>query len=57
MEQKILAGSLNEEAKTGSRTRLLRIGAGVFTTEPLTKGEVVVTCEDSIIRVHFHRKM
>ena len=34
MEQKILAGSLNEEAKTGSRTRLLRIGAGVFTTEP-----------------------
>ncbi len=34
MEQKILSGSLDEEAKTGSRTRLLRVGAGVFTTEP-----------------------
>ncbi|HJO86228.1 MAG TPA: hypothetical protein QF359_04645, partial [Rhodospirillales bacterium] len=34
IEQKILAGGLNEEAGTGSQTRLLRIKAGVFTTEP-----------------------
>ena len=34
IKQKILTGVLDEEAKTGGRTRLLRIGAGVFTTEP-----------------------
>ena len=34
IKQKILAGSLDEAARTGSRTRLLRIDAGVFTTEP-----------------------
>lgn len=34
IKQKILTGELDEEAKTGSRTRLLRIDAGVFTTEP-----------------------
>ena len=32
--QKILAGALDEENKTGNRTRLLSFGAGVFTTEP-----------------------
>lgn len=34
IEQKILAGSLDEKNKTGSRTRLLRFAPGVFTTEP-----------------------
>ena len=34
IQQKILAGSLDEANKTGSRTRLLRIGPGVFTTAP-----------------------
>jgi hypothetical protein len=34
IEQKILTGSLDEAARTGSRSRLLRIGPGVFTTEP-----------------------
>lgn len=34
IKQKILAGSLDEAAKTGSRTRLLRFDPGVFTTEP-----------------------
>lgn len=34
IKQKILTGSLDEEAKTGSRSRLLRIEPGVFTTEP-----------------------
>ena len=34
MEQKILAGALDEEAKTGSRTRLLRFKPGTFSTFP-----------------------
>ena len=34
IEQKILAGALDETAKTGSRTRLLRFRPGVHTTEP-----------------------
>ena len=34
IEQKILAGSLDEENGRGSRTRLLRFAPGVFTTEP-----------------------
>ena len=34
IEQKILAGELDEVAGTGSRTRLLRFQPGVFTTEP-----------------------
>ena len=29
-----LAGSLDESAKTGSRTRLLRFQPGVYTTDP-----------------------
>ncbi len=32
--QKILAGSLDEEKRSGSRTRLLRFAPGVFTTLP-----------------------
>ena len=34
IEQKILAGSLDEERRRGSRTRLLRFRPGVFTTAP-----------------------
>ena len=34
MKQKILAGSLDEENGTGNWTRLLKIDAGTFTTEP-----------------------
>ena len=34
IEQKILAGALDEAARCGTRTRLLRFAAGVFTTEP-----------------------
>lgn len=34
IEQKVLAGSLDEEKRRGSRTRLLRFAPGVFTTEP-----------------------
>ena len=34
IEQKILAGSLDETGKTGSRTRLLRFQPGVYTTDP-----------------------
>ena len=34
IEQKILSGSLDEAARTGSRTRLLRFRPGVFTTRP-----------------------
>ncbi|MGC2414826.1 MAG: hypothetical protein WA459_19280 [Stellaceae bacterium] len=34
IEQKILAGSLDEGEKRGNRTRLLRFAPGVFTTAP-----------------------
>ena len=34
IEQKILAGALDEAGKCGSRTRLLRFAPGVFTTAP-----------------------
>ena len=34
IEQKILAGALDEEGRRGGRTRLLRFAPGVFTTEP-----------------------
>ena len=34
IEQKILAGALDEEKKTGNRTRLLRFQPGVFTVKP-----------------------
>jgi hypothetical protein len=34
IEQKILSGALDEDNRHGSRTRLLRFHAGVFTTEP-----------------------
>lgn len=34
IQQKILASDLDEEKKSGSRTRLLRFAPGVFTTKP-----------------------
>jgi hypothetical protein len=34
IQQKILAGALDEEQKHGTRTRLLRFEPGVFTTAP-----------------------
>jgi hypothetical protein len=34
IEQKILAGALDETRGTGNRTRLLRFAPGVFTTAP-----------------------
>jgi len=34
IHHKVLAGSLDEVGKRGNRTRLLRIGPGVFTTKP-----------------------
>ena len=34
IQQKILAGELNESLRTGTRTRLLRFDPGIFTKEP-----------------------
>lgn len=34
MQQKILAGSLDESTRTGTRTRLLRFEPGVYSTAP-----------------------
>lgn len=34
IQQKIISGGLDEAAKRGSRTRLLRFDPGVFTTKP-----------------------
>ncbi len=34
IQQKILAGSLDESGRSGNRSRLLRFAPGVFTTKP-----------------------
>jgi hypothetical protein len=34
IQQKIISGALDEEARSGTRTRLLRFAPGVFTTAP-----------------------
>jgi hypothetical protein len=34
IQQKILSGALDEQARRGTRTRLLRFAPGVFTVEP-----------------------
>jgi hypothetical protein len=57
IEQKILAGAIDEVAKTGHRTRLLRFAAGALTTVPfvhdyweevyLLSGDLVVGDERS----------
>jgi hypothetical protein len=36
IEEKILAGSLDETGKSGNRTRLLRFKPGAYTTAPFT---------------------
>jgi hypothetical protein len=56
IEQKILAGSLDETRRSGSRTRLLRFAPGVYTTAPfvhdyweevyLVEGDLVVGSDD-----------
>ena len=56
IEQKVLAGRLDEEGKTGNRTRLLRFKPGACTTAPfvhdyweevyLINGELTVTDGD-----------
>lgn len=52
IEQKILAGALDETAKRGSRTRLLRFQPGAFTTEPFVHDhweEVYLVSGDLIV--------
>jgi len=52
IQQKILAGDLDETAKRGSRTRLLRFAPGVFTTEPFVHDhweEVYLVSGDLIV--------
>ena len=52
IQHKILAGHLDEVNKKGSRTRLLRIGPGVFTTRPFIHEyweEVYVLSGDLIV--------
>ena len=51
MQQKILAGSLDEEHRTGTRTRLLRFEPGVYTTAPFvhTYWEEVYLLEGDLI--------
>ena len=36
IQQKILSGALDEDARRGTRTRLLRFAPGVFTTAPFS---------------------
>jgi hypothetical protein len=57
IKQKLLASDIDESAKTGSRTRLLRFDPGTFTTEPfvhdhweevyLLKGDLIVGNDSS----------
>jgi len=52
IEQKILAGRLDEAAKSGSRTRLLRFLPGAYTTVPFVHDyweEVYVIAGDLIV--------
>lgn len=52
IEQKILASDLDEEKKTGSRTRLLRFAPGAYTTQPFVHNhweEVFVISGDLIV--------
>src|SRR5438034_755436 len=52
IQQKILAGSLDEDSRTGNRTRLLRFQPGVFTTQPFVHEyyeEVFVISGDLIV--------
>ena len=52
IEQKILSGRLDEAARTGSRTRLLRFLPGVYTTAPFVHDyweEVFLVSGDLIV--------
>lgn len=52
IEQKILAGGLDEKNKRGSRTRFLRFAPGVYTTEPFVHDyweEVYLVSGDLIV--------
>jgi len=52
IQQKILAGSLDEVGRTGNRSRLLRFAPGVFTTKPFVHDyweEVFVISGDLIV--------
>ena len=54
IQQKILSGSLDEENKTGTRTRLLRFAPGVKTTKPFIHNyfeEVYLISGDLIVGV------
>jgi hypothetical protein len=53
IQQKILASDLDETNKTGSRTRLLRLEAGAFSTQPFVHDyyeEVFVISGDLIVK-------
>ena len=57
MKQKVLTSDLDEDGKTGSRTRFLRIDAGCFSTQPfihdhweevyLFQGDLIVGCDQN----------
>lgn len=56
VQQKTLSGSLDEAAKTGSRTRLIRFGPGTIIPKPvvhdhweevfIVSGDLVVGCDE-----------
>ena len=57
MTQKVLASDLDETNKRGSRTRLLRIEAGAFSTQPFVHDhweEVYVISGDLIVGNNEH---
>ncbi|MBZ0138317.1 MAG: cupin [Pseudorhodoplanes sp.] len=52
IQQKILAGSLDEQAKNGNRSRLLRFAPGVYTIKPFVHDyweEVFLVSGDLIV--------
>ena len=52
IQQKILSGALDEQARRGSRTRFLRFEPGVFTTKPFVHDyweEVYLVSGDLIV--------
>ena len=54
IEQKILAGDLDEKNRVGHRTRLLRVHAGASTIAPVVHGfweEVYVVSGDLMVKV------
>ncbi len=59
IQQKILAGSLDETGGAGNRSRLLRFSPGVFTTEPFVHKyweEVLLLSGDLIVGNDEHGK-